>query len=41
MNTFMRKFVTVRKNDFYFAGSGYGATIATHLARRIVDQNKQ
>ena len=40
-NQFTNRFLSIKKNDFYIAGSGYGAVFATYLARRIMDQNKQ
>jgi len=30
---------TLKKNDFYIAGSGYGAVFANYLARAIINRN--
>lgn len=30
----------MKKNDLYIASSGYGAVFATHLARAIINRNK-
>jgi len=39
LDLFINRHASLKKNDFYIAGSGYGAVFAAKLARAIVDQN--
>lgn len=39
LGLFINRHASLKKNDIYIAGSGYGAVFATKLARAIVDQN--
>ena len=40
LRLFYTRHPNLKKNDIYIAGSGYGATIGTKLARAIIDANK-
>lgn len=37
---FLDRHANLKKNELYIAGSGYGATIAAHVTRMIINSNK-
>lgn len=40
LSLFLDRHNTLKKNELYISGSGYGAVFATHLARNIIRRNK-
>jgi carboxypeptidase D len=40
LSIFLDRHNTLKKNDVYLAGAGYGAVFVSYLARAIIDRNK-
>lgn len=40
LGIFLDRHRNLKKNDLYISGSGYGAIFASHLARKIIERNK-